>query len=80
MEAVLHNLAPSVGELNGDRSNHPYGIVEDEPREYGACDFEVGGSPILTVAVNVFFDLSGGDLKADRTKRHRKMVSASSML
>ena len=25
MEADLHNLAPSVGELNADRSNHPYG-------------------------------------------------------
>ena len=45
MEADLHNLVPSVGELNGDRSNHPYGIIEGEPREYGACDFEVGGSP-----------------------------------
>ena len=45
MEADLHNLAPSVGELNADRSNHPYGIVENEPREYGSCDFEVAGSP-----------------------------------
>ena len=45
MTADLHNLAPSVGELNADRSNHPYGIVENEPREYGACDFEVAGSP-----------------------------------
>ena len=45
MEADLHNLAPSVGELNADRSNHPYGIVEDEPREYGACDFELSAPP-----------------------------------
>ena len=45
MLADLHNLAPSVGELNGDRSNHPYGLVENDPRDYGACDFEVGGSP-----------------------------------
>ncbi len=45
LEADLHNLAPSVGELNADRSNHPYGIVKNEPREYGACDFEVAGSP-----------------------------------
>ncbi len=45
MEADLHNLAPSVGELNADRSKHPYGMVPGEPREYGACDFEVGGSP-----------------------------------
>ncbi len=31
--------------MNGDRSNHPYGLVENEPRKYGACNFEVGGSP-----------------------------------
>lgn len=41
----LHNLTPAVGELNGDRSDHPYGIVEDEPRDYGSCDFEIGESP-----------------------------------
>ncbi|MFQ5912308.1 MAG: endonuclease [Nitrospinota bacterium] len=41
----LHNLAPSIGEVNADRSNHPYDIVEKEPRAYGACDFEVGGTP-----------------------------------
>ncbi len=41
----LHNLVPSIGQVNGDRSNHPYGIVDGEPREYGSCDFEVGGSP-----------------------------------
>lgn len=40
----LHNLVPSVGELNADRSNHPYGIVDEEPRQYGSCNFEVGGS------------------------------------
>jgi len=41
----LHNQVPSIGQVNGDRSNHPYGIVDGEPRKYGACDFEVGGSP-----------------------------------
>jgi deoxyribonuclease-1 len=41
MEGDMHNLAPAVGELNGDRSNRPYGIVDEEPREYGACDFEI---------------------------------------
>lgn len=40
-----HNLFPANGQLNGDRSNHPFGVVEGEPRKYGACDFEVGGSP-----------------------------------
>lgn len=36
----LVNLTPAIGEVNGDRSNHRYGIVEDEPRKYGECDFE----------------------------------------
>lgn len=58
-EADLHNLAPSVGELNGDRSNHPYGILDpvvesDETKSsqatakhrlYGECNFEVAGRP-----------------------------------
>jgi deoxyribonuclease I len=41
MEADLHNLVPAVGELNGDRSNFRYGMIEGEPRAYGRCDFEV---------------------------------------
>tara|TARA_R110000824_G_scaffold180885_3_gene361445 strand:+ start:6299 stop:7045 length:747 start_codon:yes stop_codon:yes gene_type:complete len=40
-EGDLFNLVPSVGELNGDRSSKLYGIIDGEPREYGACDFEV---------------------------------------
>ena len=40
-----HNLFPAGGEVNGDRSAHPFGTVEGEPREYGTCDFEVGGWP-----------------------------------
>jgi deoxyribonuclease-1 len=41
LEADMHNLAPAVGELNGDRENFPFGEVPGEPRLYGACDFEV---------------------------------------
>jgi len=41
----LHNLVPAIGQVNGDRLNHPYGIVDGEPRNYGSCDFEVGGTP-----------------------------------
>jgi deoxyribonuclease-1 len=37
----LHNLFPTVGKVNGDRSNHAMGIIEGEARVYGACDFEV---------------------------------------
>lgn len=58
-EADLHNLAPSVGELNGDRLNHPYDLLDPDPDEeetatpeaiaehrlYGTCNFEVAGRP-----------------------------------
>ncbi len=36
----LVNLVPAIGEVNGDRFNHRYGIVPGEPRKYGQCDFE----------------------------------------
>lgn len=35
MEADMHNLVPAIGELNGDRSNLPYNMVNGEPRAYG---------------------------------------------
>lgn len=41
MEADMMNLVPSVGELNGDRSNYKFGIISGEKRTYGACDFEI---------------------------------------
>lgn len=41
MESDMMNLVPAVGELNGDRSNFRYGMIEGEPRAYGRCDFEV---------------------------------------
>lgn len=37
----MHNLVPVIGELNADRSDRDYGLVEGEPRDYGACDFEI---------------------------------------
>lgn len=48
IEADLHNLTPAVGELNGDRSNLPYGIVSGGAKEYGQCDFKIGGTPRAT--------------------------------
>jgi deoxyribonuclease I len=45
IEADVHNLTPAVGELNGDRSNLPYGIVAGDATEYGKCDFKIGGKP-----------------------------------
>lgn len=41
MEADMHNLVPAVGEVNGDRSNFRYGMLEGERRAYGACDVEI---------------------------------------
>lgn len=43
MAGDLVNLQPSVGALNAIRSNHPYGMIEGEKREFGECDFEDDG-------------------------------------
>ena len=40
----LMNLYPSEGEVNGDRSNFNWGMVEGEKREYGKCNMEVDKS------------------------------------
>ncbi|VEB69285.1 Endonuclease-1 precursor [Providencia rustigianii] len=38
MEADMHNLAPSIGEVNGDRSNWSFGkLPENTPYSYGMC-------------------------------------------
>lgn len=41
MEADLFNLYPSVGEVNGDRSNYQYGMVIGVAPQYGACPTRV---------------------------------------
>ena len=41
MEADLHNLVPAIGEVNGDRSNYRFGILNNPPNYYGRCDFHV---------------------------------------
>ena len=41
MEANLHNLTPSVGELNADRSNYRFGMLPGTPYRHGQCDFKV---------------------------------------
>ncbi|MFK5950934.1 MAG: endonuclease [Methylococcales bacterium] len=41
MEADLHNLVPAIGEVNGDRSNYKFGMLEGEDRKYGRCDIEI---------------------------------------
>ncbi|WP_244534192.1 endonuclease [Moritella viscosa] len=41
MEADINNLAPAIGEINADRSNYRFGMIEGEKRAYGACDVEI---------------------------------------
>ena len=44
MEADLHNLTPSVGEINADRSNYNFGMLPGAKRQHGACNFRVSFS------------------------------------
>ena len=37
----LHNLWPTVGEVNEARSNYRFGLIEGEHRAFGRCDVEV---------------------------------------
>ena len=39
----LHNLVPAVGLINGQRSNHNWGMVSRGER-YGACEIRIDGS------------------------------------
>ncbi|MFN3604800.1 MAG: endonuclease [Leptonema sp. (in: bacteria)] len=48
MEGDAHNLVPTIYELNHDRRDYSYGILEGEKREYGNCDFEVESSLKIT--------------------------------
>lgn len=41
MEGDMMNLVPAIGEVNGDRSNFKFGMIEGETRVYGECDAEV---------------------------------------
>ncbi len=40
-EADLHNLVPSIGEVNADRSNFSFGWVAEQKNQYGACQTRV---------------------------------------
>lgn len=41
MEGDLHNLQPTIGELNGDRSNYRFAQLSSPTKKYGQCDFAV---------------------------------------
>ena len=37
----MHNLWPTIGEVNERRSNYRFGLIEGEPRMFGRCDIEI---------------------------------------
>ena len=41
MEADLHNLRPTIGEVNGDRAHYRFSELPGEPTQYGSCQFQV---------------------------------------
>jgi deoxyribonuclease-1 len=50
MHDDLQNLRPAIGELKADKGELPYGTVEGETRDYGACDFEVDDETVEPAA------------------------------
>ena len=43
----MHNLWPTVGEVNEIRRNYRFGLVNGERRTFGRCDFEIDQSARL---------------------------------
>lgn len=41
IEADMHNLAPAIGEVNSDRSNYNFGMVQNSQVNYGNCKMKV---------------------------------------
>jgi deoxyribonuclease-1 len=41
MEADMHNLVPTIGEVNGDRSNYRFSDWNGKTYQYGSCDMLV---------------------------------------
>lgn len=41
MEADMHNLVPADGQVNGYRSDYPFGDIPGEDADFGGCDMEI---------------------------------------
>lgn len=41
MQADMHNLVPSIGEINNDRSNYKFAEKTARKNIYGNCEFEI---------------------------------------
>lgn len=44
MEADMHNLTPSIGEINADRSNYRFSVLPGKPYQHGSCDVKISFS------------------------------------
>jgi endonuclease I len=58
----LMNLVPSIGEINGDRSNYKFSMIGSEERQYGACDFEIYKNKKTNISVVEPSKNSRGDI------------------
>ena len=59
MEADMHNLVPAIGEINGDRSNFKFAMIEGEKRAYGKVNVEIAfGSRKAEPKENIFGDIA----------------------
>lgn len=82
MEGDMHNLWPSLGQLNADRGKKEYGMVLGELRLYGLCDFEIGLDSRVEPSASVRGDLARSVLyMADRygirlSTQQRKLMEA----
>ena len=45
LESDMHNLYPSLKKINSARGSTPFGVINGENRQFGACDFEISRSP-----------------------------------
>lgn len=83
MEGDMMNLVPAIGEVNGDRSNFKYGMIEGEPRIYGQCDFEVDfKAKVAEPAPNIRGDIAriyfymSDTYKINLSKQQRQLMEA----
>ena len=50
MQADMHNLVPSIGEINNDRSNYKFADKIARKNIYGNCQFEIDSKSIVQMA------------------------------
>lgn len=71
----LHNLWPVVGEVNEQRRNYAFGLVDGEPRAFGRCDFEIDrGKHLVEPAADIRGDIARINLYM--AERHQIPLSA----